>query len=93
MIHDEWTRNVLKQRPDLKAEDLERRRPLMNTQPQSMKALFRKQGKAHRDLAANWVQMGVLLGFVADRQSPHLPPVAQIAMNCATSVAATGADR
>lgn len=22
MIHDEWTRNVLKQRPDLKAEDL-----------------------------------------------------------------------
>ena len=31
MIHDEWTRNVLKQRPDLKAEDLERTRSLMNT--------------------------------------------------------------
>ena len=30
MIHDEWTRNVLKQRPDLKAEDLERTRSLMN---------------------------------------------------------------
>lgn len=29
MIHDEWTRNVLKQRPDLKAEDLERTRSLM----------------------------------------------------------------
>lgn len=26
MIHDEWTRNVLKQRPDLKPEDLERTR-------------------------------------------------------------------
>ena len=26
MIHDEWTRNVLKQRPDLKVEDLERMR-------------------------------------------------------------------
>jgi hypothetical protein len=31
MIHDEWTRNVLKQRPDLKIEDLERTRSLMNT--------------------------------------------------------------
>jgi len=30
MIHDEWTRNVLKQRPDLKTEDLERTRSLMN---------------------------------------------------------------
>ena len=30
MIRDEWTRNVLKQRPDLKAEDLERTRSLMN---------------------------------------------------------------
>lgn len=30
MIHDEWTRNVLKQWPDLKAEDLERTRSLMN---------------------------------------------------------------
>jgi hypothetical protein len=30
MIHDEWTDNVLKQRPDLKAEDLERTRSLMN---------------------------------------------------------------
>jgi hypothetical protein len=30
MIHDEWTRNVLKQRPDLKAEDLARTRSLMN---------------------------------------------------------------
>lgn len=30
MIHDEWKRNVLKQRPDLKAEDLERTRSLMN---------------------------------------------------------------
>ena len=30
MIHDEWTRNVLKQRPDLKVEDLERTRSLMN---------------------------------------------------------------
>ena len=26
----QWTRNVLKQRPDLKAEDLERTRSLMN---------------------------------------------------------------
>lgn len=31
MIHDEWTHNVLKQRPDLKPEDLERTRSLMNT--------------------------------------------------------------
>ena len=30
MIHDEWTRNVLKQRPDLKAEDLEQTRSLKN---------------------------------------------------------------
>lgn len=30
MIHDEWTRNVLKQRPDLRPEDLERTRFLMN---------------------------------------------------------------
>ena len=30
MIHDEWIRNVLKQRPDLKAEDLYRTRQLMN---------------------------------------------------------------
>jgi len=30
MIHDEWTRNVLKDPPDLKAEDLERTRSLMN---------------------------------------------------------------
>ncbi|GHU18476.1 PIN domain-containing protein [Betaproteobacteria bacterium] len=30
MIHDEWTRNVLKQRPDLKAVDLGRTRSLMN---------------------------------------------------------------
>lgn len=30
MIHDEWTRNVLRRRPDLKAEDLERTRSLMN---------------------------------------------------------------
>lgn len=30
MIHDEWTRSVLNQRPDLKAEDLERTRSLMN---------------------------------------------------------------
>ncbi len=30
MIHDEWTRNVLKRRPDLKAQDLERTRSLMN---------------------------------------------------------------
>ena len=30
LIHDEWTRNVLKQRPDLKPEDLERTRSLMN---------------------------------------------------------------
>ncbi|WP_157271514.1 PIN domain-containing protein [Azohydromonas aeria] len=29
-IHDEWTRNVLRQRPDLKAEDLQRTRELMN---------------------------------------------------------------
>jgi len=29
-IYEEWTRNVLKQRPDLKAEDLERTRSLMN---------------------------------------------------------------
>ncbi len=29
-IHDEWTRNVLKQRPDLKAEHLERTRSLKN---------------------------------------------------------------
>jgi hypothetical protein len=30
MIHDEWMRNVLKQRPDLKLEHLERTRALMN---------------------------------------------------------------
>jgi hypothetical protein len=30
MIHDEWTRNVLKQRPDRKAEDRERTRSLTN---------------------------------------------------------------
>ena len=30
MIHDEWTRNVLRRRPDLKAEDLERTRSLMD---------------------------------------------------------------
>ena len=30
MIHDEWIRNVLLQRPDLKREDLERTRSLMN---------------------------------------------------------------
>ncbi len=30
MIHDEWTRSVRKQRPDLMAEDLERTRSLMN---------------------------------------------------------------
>lgn len=30
MIHDEWTSNVLKQRPDLKLADLERTRYLMN---------------------------------------------------------------
>ncbi len=30
MIHDEWTRNALQQRPDLKAEDLARTRALMN---------------------------------------------------------------
>ena len=30
MIHDEWTRNVLKKRPDLKREDLNRTRSLMN---------------------------------------------------------------
>ena len=29
-IHDEWIRNVLKQRPDLTAENLERTRSLMN---------------------------------------------------------------
>lgn len=29
-IHDEWIRNVLKQRPDLKPQDLERTRVLMN---------------------------------------------------------------
>jgi hypothetical protein len=29
-IHDEWIRNVLAQRPDLKPEDLERTRSLMN---------------------------------------------------------------
>lgn len=29
-IHDEWMRNVLKQRPDLKLEHLERTRTLMN---------------------------------------------------------------
>jgi hypothetical protein len=29
-IHDEWTRNVLRQRPDLEAEDLQRTRSLMN---------------------------------------------------------------
>ncbi len=31
LIHDEWTRNVLKQRPDLKPEDVERTRSLMNS--------------------------------------------------------------
>ncbi|MEN9476763.1 MAG: hypothetical protein RLZZ300_904 [Pseudomonadota bacterium] len=35
MIHDEWTRNVLKQRPDLKAEDLQRTRSLMNSHVQA----------------------------------------------------------
>ncbi len=30
MIHDEWMHNVLTNRPDLKAEDLERTRSLMN---------------------------------------------------------------
>jgi hypothetical protein len=30
LIHDEWTRNVMKQRPDLKLEDLQRTRSLMN---------------------------------------------------------------
>jgi hypothetical protein len=30
LIHDEWIRNVLKQRPDLKQENLERTRSLMN---------------------------------------------------------------
>jgi len=30
MIHDEWIRNVLRQRPDLKPEDLDRTRVLMN---------------------------------------------------------------
>jgi hypothetical protein len=30
MIHDEWIRNVLRQRPDLKPEDLNRTRALMN---------------------------------------------------------------
>jgi predicted nucleic acid-binding protein len=29
-IHDEWVRNLLKNRPDLKAEDLDRTRQLMN---------------------------------------------------------------
>ena len=29
-IHDEWTRNVLRQRPNHKAEDLQRTRALMN---------------------------------------------------------------
>lgn len=27
LIHDEWTRNVLRQRPDLKPEDLQRPTP------------------------------------------------------------------
>lgn len=31
LIHDEWIRNVLKDRPDLQAADLERTRTLMNT--------------------------------------------------------------
>lgn len=31
LIHDEWTRNVLKQRPDLNPEDFERTRSLMNS--------------------------------------------------------------
>lgn len=31
LIHDEWIRNVLKNRPDLKAADLARTRSLMNT--------------------------------------------------------------
>src|SRR3712207_4197022 len=31
LIHDEWIRNVLASRPDLKLEDLERTRALMNT--------------------------------------------------------------
>ena len=31
MIHNEWIRNVLAQRPDLKPEELERTRSLMNT--------------------------------------------------------------
>ena len=30
MIHDEWTRNLKRQRPELKDEDLERTRSLMN---------------------------------------------------------------
>jgi hypothetical protein len=30
-IHDEWTRNVLKDRPDLKPERLQRTRDLMNS--------------------------------------------------------------
>ena len=30
-IHDEWTRNVLKDRPDLKPEQLQRTRDLMNS--------------------------------------------------------------
>ena len=30
MIHDEWTRNALAQRPDLKPENLKRTRTLMN---------------------------------------------------------------
>lgn len=31
LIHDEWIRNVLASRPDLRLEDLERTRALMNT--------------------------------------------------------------
>ena len=31
-IHDEWTRNLLANRPDLMAEQLNRTRQLMNTQ-------------------------------------------------------------
>ncbi|WP_444462235.1 PIN domain-containing protein [Rhodobacter capsulatus] len=30
MVHDEWVRNLLKNRPDLKASDLDRTRSLMN---------------------------------------------------------------
>jgi hypothetical protein len=30
LIHDEWIRSVLRQRPDLRADDLERTRSLMN---------------------------------------------------------------